>query len=477
MPDRFDFVVIGAGPGGYVAAIRAAQLGLKVACVEKNRTLGGTCLNVGCIPSKAMLDSSELFHLAKHRFGHHGIKVGGVDLDLPKMLARKDGIVKSLTDGVAFLLKKNNITHFSGAGKLLGQGKIQVGGEPSPPTPLPKGEGGIREIEAGAIILATGSEPTPLPFLPFDGKQIVSSTEALAFERVPQSLVVIGGGFIGLEIGSVWARLGAKVTVLEFLPRLLPLNDAEVAKALHKSLQKQGLEIHLETKVTGATKQPARVSVHAEQEGKKVDFQGEKILVCVGRRPYSEGLGLKEIGVQVEERSGRVTVNDRFETSVPGVFAIGDLIRGPMLAHKASEEGIAVAELLAKKAGHVNYNTIPSVIYTHPEVAAVGLTEEQVKESGKKYKVGKFNIGTTGRAKCLDETEGFVKIITDADTDRILGMHVIGPRASDLIAEGVLAMEFFASAEDLARTCHGHPTLSEAVGEAARAAWAKAIQA
>ena len=465
MPDRFDVVVIGAGPGGYVAAIRAAQLGLKVACVEKNRTLGGTCLNVGCIPSKAMLDSSELFHLAKHRFGHHGIKVGDVDLDLPKMMARKDGIVKSLTDGVAFLLKKNNITHFSGAGKLIGKGKIQVAGDKQ------------AEIDAGAIILATGSEPTPLPFLPFDGKQIVSSTEALAFERVPSSLVVIGGGFIGLEIGSVWARLGSKVTVLEFLPRLLPLNDAEVAKALHKSLQKQGLDIHLETKVTGATKQPIRVTVHAEKEGKKVDFEGEKILVCVGRRPYSDGLGLKEIGVQVEERSGRVTVNDRFETSVPGVYAIGDLIRGPMLAHKASEEGIAVAELLAKKAGHVNYNTIPSVIYTHPEVAAVGLTEEQVKESGKKYKVGKFNIGTTGRAKCLDETEGFVKIITDADTDRILGMHVIGPRASDLIAEGVLAMEFFASAEDLARTCHGHPTLSEAVGEAARAAWAKAIQA
>jgi dihydrolipoamide dehydrogenase len=477
MPDRFDVVVIGAGPGGYVAAIRAAQLGMKVACVEKSRTLGGTCLNVGCIPSKALLDSSELYHLAKHRFEHHGIKVGDVILDLPRMLTRKDGIVKSLTDGVAFLLKKNNITHYSGAGKLLGKGKIQVAGEPSPSTPLPKGEGSKCELQAGAIILATGSEPTPLPFLPFDGKQIVSSTEALSFERVPNQLIVIGGGFIGLEIGSVWARLGSKVTVLEFLPRLLPLNDGDVAKALHKSLQKQGLDIHLETKVTGATKQAIRVTVHAEQDGKKVDFQGEKILVCVGRRPYADGLGLTEVGVQTEERSGRVMVSDKFETSVPGIFAIGDLIRGPMLAHKASEEGIAVTELIANKAGHVNYNTIPSVIYTHPEVAAVGLTEEQVKETGKKYKVGKFNIGTTGRAKCLDETEGFVKIIADADTDRILGMHVIGPRASDLIAEGVLAMEFFASAEDLARTCHAHPTLSEAVGEAARAAWAKAIQA
>ncbi len=465
MPDRFDVIVIGAGPGGYVAAIRAAQLGLQVACVEKSRALGGTCLNVGCIPSKALLDSSELFHLAKNRFGVHGIKVGGVELDLPAMLKRKDGIVKSLTDGVSYLFKKNSITHFQGAAKLLGKGKIQVNGDKP------------AELEAGAIILATGSEPTALPFLPFDGQQIVSSTEALAFERVPQSLIVIGGGFIGLEIGSVWARLGSKVTVLEFLPRLLPLNDAEVAKTLERSLKKQGLDIHLETKVTGATKQANRVTVHAEQDGKKLDFQGDKVLVCVGRRPYSEGLGLKEIGVQLEEKSQRVIVNDRFETSVPGIVAIGDLIRGPMLAHKASEEGIAVAELIAGKAGHVNYATIPSVIYTHPEVAAVGLTEDQLKESGRKYKVGKFNIGNTGRAKCLDETEGFVKIIADAESDRVLGMHVIGPRASDLIAEGVLAMEFFATAEDVARTCHAHPTLSEAVGEAARAAWAKAIQA
>ena len=465
MPDRFDVVVIGAGPGGYVAAIRAAQLGLKVACIEKSRTLGGTCLNVGCIPSKALLDSSELYSLAKNRFGHHGIQVGNIQLDLPRMLARKDGIVKSLTDGVAYLLKKNSIAHFTGTAKLLGPGKVQVGGE----KPV--------DLEAGAVILATGSEPTPLPFLPFDGQQIVSSTEALAFDRVPGRLIVIGGGFIGLEIGSVWARLGSKVTVLEFLPRLLPLNDTEVANALTKSLKKQGLDIQLETKVTGATKQAGGVIVQTEQAGAKVEFQGDKVLVCVGRRPYTAGLGLTDAGVQLEERSGRVVVNKRLETAVKGVYAIGDLIHGPMLAHKASEEGIAVAELIAGKAGHVNYNTIPSVIYTHPEVAAVGLTEEQAKENGKKYKVGKFNIGVTGRAKCLDETEGFVKIITDAATDRVLGMHVIGPRASDLIAEGVLAMEFFASAEDLARTCHAHPTLSEAVGEAARAAWAKAIQA
>jgi dihydrolipoamide dehydrogenase len=465
MADRYDVVVIGAGPGGYVAAIRAAQLGMKVACVEKDRSLGGTCLNVGCIPSKALLDSSELYAKAKQRFRHHGIMLGSIELDLARMLGRKDEIVKSLTGGVAFLFKKNNVTLYGGTAKLLGKGRIQVTGEKP------------AELDVGAIILATGSEPAPLPFLPFDGKQIVSSTEALSFERVPSRLIVIGGGFIGLEIGSVWARLGAKVTVVEFLPRLLPLNDAEIANALHKSLQKQGLDIHLETKVTGAQKLAATVKIQADQDGRNIDFEGEKVLVAVGRRPYTEGLGLKEIGVQVEQKTGRVSVSDKLQTNVPGVYAIGDLIHGPMLAHKASEEGIALAELLAGKAGHVNYNAIPSVVYTHPEVAAVGLTEEQVKETGTNYKVGRFNIGVTARAKCLDETEGFVKIIADAESDRILGMHVIGPRASDLIAEGVLAMEFFATAEDVARTCHAHPTLSEAVGEAARAAWAKAIQA
>lgn len=460
----FDLIVIGAGPGGYVTAIRAAQLGLKVACIEKSPSLGGTCLNVGCIPSKAMLDSSELYHLAMHRFNHHGIQVGDVTLDLSKMLARKDGIVKSLTDGVAYLLKKNNITHVKGTATLLGKGKVQVADDK--PTML----------EAKNIVLAAGSVVTSLPFLPTDGTQIVTSTEALCFARVPSHLIVIGGGFIGLEIGSVWARLGAKVTVLEFLPRLLPANDAEVALALQRSLQKQGLEIHLETKVTGATKNSMRVTVHTEQGGKAVDFQGDRVLVAVGRRPASAGLGLAEAGVEVEAKSGRVVVNDHLETSAKGVYAIGDLIRGPMLAHKASEEGIAVAELIAGKPGHVNYETIPSVIYTHPEVAAVGSTEEQLKEKGVKYKVGKFPFAATGRAKCMDETEGFVKFLTDAQSDRILGMHVIGPRASDLLAEGVLGMEFHATAEDIARTCHGHPTLSEAVGEAARAAWAKALQ-
>jgi dihydrolipoamide dehydrogenase len=457
-------VVVGAGPGGYVAAIRAAQLGMKTAIIDKSRTLGGTCLNVGCIPSKALLESSELYWLARNRFQHHGIHLSGVELDLPRMLARKSEVVKSLTDGVAGLMRKNKITTFLGNARLLSKDRIQISGDSQV------------EVQAGAIILATGSAPSALPAVNFDGKQIVSSTEALSFESVPKQLIVIGGGYIGLELGSVWSRLGSRVTVLEFLPRLLPLNDADLATALTRSLQKQGLEIHLETRVTGATTQAGSVTVHAEQNGKKVDFQGDKVLLSVGRRPYSEGLGLQEAGVKMEEKSGRVVVNEKFETSVPGVYAIGDLIHGPMLAHKASEEGIAVAELVAGLPGHVNYDAIPSVVYTHPEVAAVGLSEDQLKEAGRKYKVGKFFFLASGRARCLDETEGFVKILADPDTDRILGIHVIGPRASELIAEGVLAMEFFASAEDVARTCHAHPTLSEAVGEAARGAWAKMIQ-
>jgi dihydrolipoamide dehydrogenase len=465
MAVHFDLIVVGAGPGGYVAAIRAAQLGMKVAIVDKSRTLGGTCLNIGCIPSKALLDSSELYFLAKNRFGHHGIQVQGLGLELHRLLARKDGIVKSLTDGVAFLMKKNGITVFQGAARLMGQGKVAVGGDKP------------AELEAPTILLATGSEPTPLPFLPFDGSQIISSTEALALSAVPQHLIVIGGGYIGLELGSVWSRLGSKVTVLEFLPKLLPLNDAELAGMLTRSLIKQGLEINLESRVTGATKDAKLVTVQVQQNGQAKTFQGDKILVAVGRRPCTTGLGLAEAGVPTEDKTGKVIVNENYETKQPGVYAIGDLIAGPMLAHKASEEGIAVAENLAKKSGHVNYAAIPSVIYTAPEFAAVGLTEEQVKETGRAYKVGKFPFQANGRAKCLDETEGLVKIITDAKTDRLLGMHVLGPRASDMIAEGVLALEFGASAEDIARTCHGHPTLSEAVGEAARAAWEKAIHA
>jgi dihydrolipoamide dehydrogenase len=463
MSERYDLVVLGAGPGGYVAAIRAAQLGLKVACVEKNRTLGGTCLNIGCIPSKALLDSSEHYHYAQHRFAHHGIGVGTLQLDLARMMARKSEIVKSLTDGVAFLLRKNGVATFHGTGKVAASGRVEVAGD----KPV--------SLDAKAILLATGSEPASLPFLQVDGTHVVTSTEAISFSEVPEHLVVIGAGYIGLELGSVWARLGSKVTVLEFLPRLLPMNDGELTTALQKSLARQGLEIHLGTKVTGAYRDGDNVTVSAEKGSDALTFTGDKVLVCVGRRPCSGQLGLEELGVRIE-RSGRIAVNDRYETNVPGIYAIGDLIHGPMLAHKASEEGVAVAENLAGKHGHVNYAAIPSVIYTAPELAAVGLTEEQVKEQGTPYRVGKFPFLANGRAKCLDETEGLVKIVTNAKTDRVLGVHILGPRASDLLAEVVLAMEFSASAEDIARTCHGHPTLSEAVGEAARAAWQKAIQ-
>jgi dihydrolipoamide dehydrogenase len=465
MAERYDLVIIGAGPGGYVAAIRAAQLGMKVACVEKRATLGGTCLNVGCIPSKALLESSELFVLAQKRFGRQGILVGQVRLDLPAMLRRKDDVVKALTGGVAGLFKKNKITAVQGQGRLLGAGKVAVA----------KSDGGRVELEAPAVVLATGSEPAALPPLPFDGTHVVSSTEALTFERVPDHLIVVGGGYIGLELGSVWARLGATVTVLEFLPRILALSDAELAGMAHRLLQRQGLTFHLETRVTGCDKNDDTVVVKAEAGGKEQHFEGDRVLVAVGRRPYSAGLGLEEAGVQVDARSGRVQVDEGWQTSVPGVYAIGDLIAGPMLAHKASEEGIAVAERLAGHRTHVNYDNIPSVIYIHPELASVGLTEDQLKAEGREYRVGKFPFTANARARCLDETDGLVKVLTDARTDRVLGVHILGPRASELIAEAVLALEYAASAEDIARTCHAHPTLSEAVGEAARAAWTAAL--
>jgi dihydrolipoamide dehydrogenase len=465
MPDRFDLVVIGTGPGGYVAALRGAQLGLKVACVDKRAALGGTCLNIGCIPSKALLESSELYYLARTRLGNHGIKVGEPALDLAKMLRRKDEVVKTLTGGIAFLFKKNKVTAYHGLGSLAGPGRVAV--QPD--------RGTATEIEAGAVLLATGSEAASLPALPFDGKAIVSSTEALAFEKVPTHLIVVGGGYIGLELGSVWARLGARVTVLEFLPQILPQSDHELADGLHKLLARQGLTFHLDTKVTGASAHGGQVVVRAEAQGKEVTFGGDKVLVVVGRKPYTAGLGLEKAGVAVEERTGRVKVDESFRTNVPGVYAIGDLIAGPMLAHKASEEGIAVAELLAGQRPHVNYAAIPSVIYTHPELASVGLTEEQVKEAGTAYRAGKFPFSANGRARSLDDTDGLVKVIADKRTDRVLGVHILGPHASDLIAEAVLALEFGASAEDIARTCHAHPTLSEAVGEAARAAWTAAL--
>ncbi|WP_246196124.1 dihydrolipoyl dehydrogenase [Aquisphaera giovannonii] len=468
MAERYDLVVIGAGPGGYVAAIRAAQLGMKVACVEKRGALGGTCLNIGCIPSKALLDSSELYHLAKERFGRHGIKVDGLGLDIPAMMKRKDKVVKELTDGVRFLFRKNKIEPVFGAARLTSPTTARV----------ELNEGGTKDLEAGHILLATGSAPTRLPFLQFDGKSIVSSTEALCFETVPEHLVVIGGGIIGLELGSVWRRLGAAVTVIEFLPRIAGTADAELGTLLQKSLTKQGFQFHLDTKVTGAKVEGDRVAVTAEaKDGKAVTVSCDKVLVAVGRRPYTEGLDLEAAGVAADPKTGRVAVDPHFRTNVPTISAIGDLIEGPMLAHKAEDEGIAFAELLAGKAGHVNYETIPGVVYTWPELASVGITEEQAKANGVDYKVGKFPFLANGRAKAMDETEGIVKVLADAKTDRVLGVHILGARASDMIAEAVAVMEFAGSAEDIARTCHAHPTLSESVKEAALAVDKRAIHA
>ncbi|HEX4610614.1 MAG TPA: dihydrolipoyl dehydrogenase [Urbifossiella sp.] len=462
---EYDLVVIGAGPGGYTAAIRAAQLKMKVACVEKRpgKALGGTCLNVGCIPSKALLDSSEHYEAALHKLARHGVKVGGVELDLPTMLARKDKVVKELTGGVAFLFKKYGVTPLYGAGKLLPGNKVEVAGD----------DGKTTTLQAKNVLLATGSESTELPFLKFDGQHVVSSTEALTFNPVPKHLIVVGGGYIGLELGSVWKRLGAKVTVIEFLPRILAISDGEVAGEVYKLLQKQGMEFHLETKVTGAAVKNGAVTVTAQtKDGKELRVEGDRVLVAVGRRPFTAGLGLDEAGVKYDPKTRQIPVDEGFRTNVPGVYAIGDLVAGPMLAHKASEEGVVFVERLAGMKPHVNYNAIPSVIYIWPEVASVGFTEEQVKEKGTPYKVGRFKFAATGRAKAMDEQDGFVKVIADQKTDRLLGVHILGPRASDLIAECVTVMEYHGSAEDIARCTHGHPTLSEAVGEAARMAYA-----
>jgi dihydrolipoamide dehydrogenase len=464
MPDRYDLIVIGAGPGGYFAAIRAAQLGMKVAVADKRGALGGTCLNVGCIPSKALLDSSELLVLAQKQFGRHGIHVEKVGVNLAQMMKRKDQVVKGLTDGLAFLFKKNKIDFYQGTARLSGPGQVVV----------KTADGQTPVLGAKAILLATGSEPAAIPALPFDGKSIVSSTEALTFDKVPEHLIVIGAGYIGLELGSVWARLGAKVTVLEFLPRILATMDAEIAGLVQKALSKQGLTFHLDTRVLEASASGGQVVVSAQQKDQRVSFHGDKVLVAVGRRPLTVGLGLEELGIALAERGGFVKVDANYQTNVAGVYAIGDLIGQPMLAHKAEEEGIACVEKLAGRAAHVNYDAIPGVVYIHPEVSSVGLTEEQVKVGGKEYRTGKFPFQASGRARCLDETEGLVKVLADAKTDRLLGVHIFGARASELIAEAVTALEFAASAEDVARICHAHPTLSEAVAEAARLAYAGA---
>jgi dihydrolipoamide dehydrogenase len=459
MADTYDLAIIGGGPGGYACALKAAQLGLKPAVIEKRRTLGGTCLNIGCIPSKALLDSSERFAEMK-KLDRHGIIAKDFQLDLSKMLARKDQVVKDLTQGLAGLFRKNKVALISGTGKIAAPGKIAV-----------EADDKSSEVTAKSIVVATGSEPASLPGINFDGKAVVSSTEALTFDRVPKQLIVIGGGYIGLELGSVWARLGSKVTVLEFLPRLLPLSDGELAAMMQKSLSKQGLEFNLDTRVTGVAVKNDQVTVSAQAGGKEVSFQADRVLMSVGRRPVSAGLGLDEVGAVFDPKTRKISVDMKtYATKVPGIYAIGDVIEGPMLAHKAMSEGEALAEMLAGHKAFVNYDAIPSVVYTWPELAAVGLTEEQLKEAKREYKVGKFPFLASGRAKCMDETEGTVKVLTDAKTDRLLGVHIFGPRASEMIAEAVAVMEYSGSAEDIARFCHSHPTLSESLGEAARAA-------
>ena len=453
--NAYDLVIIGAGPGGYVAAIRAAQLGMKVACVEKESALGGTCLRIGCIPSKALLDSSELYEQARERLEVHGVKVSGVELDLAAMMRRKNKVVKGLTGGIASLFKKNGVAHVRGAAKIAAAGSVEVSGTDA------------GTLEARNILVATGSEPTPLPGVAFDGEHVVSSDEALSFDAVPRRLLVVGAGAIGLELGSVWARLGAEVEVVEFMDRIVPLMDAELGAVLQKVLEKQGLSFQLSASAKTATvADDGKVSVTIEAAGKTSTKSFDKVLVAIGRRPYTTGLGLEAAGVRFDAK-GRIDVDERFQTSVPGIWAIGDAIRGPMLAHKAAEEGIACVERLAGQDGHVNYEAVPSVVYTWPEFASVGRSEQECKDQGREVKIGRFPFFANGRVRAMEERDGMVKVIADAKTDRVLGVHILGPRASDLIAEAALAMEFSASAEDIARTCHAHPTLPEALKEAA----------
>ena len=462
MSDTFDVIVIGGGPGGYVCAIRAAQLGLKTACVENRGTLGGTCLNVGCIPSKAILQSSHLFEEANHSFATHGIKVSKVELDLATMLARKDDVVKQNTTGIEFLFKKNKVTYIKGTGKIAkavtGAHQVAVKGL----------DGTDATYTAKYVVIATGSEVTPLPGITIDEKQIVSSTGALTLAKVPKSMVVIGGGVIGLEMGSVWRRLGAIVTVVEFLDFIMPPMDGEVRKQMQRILEKQGMKFMLGQKVTKAVpgKDGVTLTVEPAKGGAATEMKADVVLVAVGRRPFTNGLGLVEAGVKMTNR-GFVEADTHYQTNIEGIFAIGDVIGGMMLAHKAEDEGVAVAELCAGQTAHINYDAIASVVYTWPEVAGVGKTEEQLKEAGVAYKVGKFPFTANSRARSNGDMDGFVKILADATTDRVLGCHIIGPSGGDLIMEVALGMDFGASAEDIARTCHAHPQLGEAVKEAA----------
>src|ERR1700738_3151171 len=462
--DKFDVVIIGSGPGGYVAAIRAGQLGLKTAIVEKDKDLGGTCLNIGCIPSKALLTSSDHFVFAKKEAEKHGIMIEKVNVDLAKMQQRKDKVVKTLTGGVRLLMKTNKVTTFEGLGTIVAPGKVSV----------KSSNGEAQEIETKNIVIATGSAPVELPFAKFDGKTIVSSTEALTFTEPPPKLLVIGAGAIGLELGSVWSRLGSDVTMLEFLPRIAVGFDLELSNLLQRSLTAQGMTFHLEAKVSAVKIDKGRVTATATKGKEELHFDADKVLVSVGRRPFSDGLGAEKVGIELDDRK-RIKIDNHFRTNVEGIYAIGDVVAGAMLAHKAEEEGIACVEIIAGKAGHVNYDAIPSIIYTNPELAGVGLTEDGAKEKGIEVRIGKFPFRANARALANEDPEGMVKFVADAKTDRILGAHILQHAASELIAEAASVMEFGGSAEDLGRTTHSHPTLSEAVKEAALAVGKRAI--
>jgi dihydrolipoamide dehydrogenase len=462
--DKFDVVIIGSGPGGYVAAIRAGQLGLKTAIIEKDKELGGTCLNIGCIPSKALLTSSDHFSFAKKEAAKHGIVIENPRVDLPTMQKRKDKVVKTLTGGVRQLMKTNKVMVLEGMGTIMAPGKVSV----------KSSAGETQEIETKNILIATGSVPIELPFAKFDGQTIVSSTEALCFTEAPKRFLVIGAGAIGLELGSVWNRLGSEVTMLEFLPRIAVGFDLELSNLLQRALTAQGIKFHLETKVTGVKVENGHVIASAEKANEKLTFEADKVLVSVGRKPFSEGLGAEKVGVAFDERK-RIKVDKHFRTNVEGIYAIGDVIPGPMLAHKAEDEGIACVEIIAGKSGHVNYDAIPGIIYTNPELAGVGITEDQAKEKGMEVRIGKFPFRANGRAIANEDVEGLVKFIADAKTDKILGAHILQHAASELIAEPTSVIEFGGSSEDLGRTTHSHPTLSEAVKEAAMAVEKRAL--
>lgn len=460
--NRFDVVVIGSGPGGYVACVRAAQLGMRTACVEKESRLGGVCLNVGCVPSKALLDSSEYYHMARERFPEHGIRLQGLDLDLPAMMARKDKVVGELTENVRKLLERHKVTVFHGTGRLTAPNRVTV--------ELSREQERSVVLEAGSVLLATGSEPVSVPGIPYDGRFIVSSTEALAFQEIPERLGIVGGGYIGLELGSVWHRLGSQVTVIEMLPRIAALLDAQISRALERVLRRQGFRFFLESRVLEASVENGEVRVRVQTKDGEERLAFDRLLVAVGRRPLTRGLGLEALGVATHPKTGHILVDAHYRSSVPGVYAIGDLVAGPMLAHKASAEAVACVEKMAGLDSEVNYDAVPAIIYTWPEVAAVGKTEEELRELNVPYCVGTYPFAGAGRARCMGETEGLVKVLSHASSGRLLGIHIIGPRASDMIAEGVLAMECGAKASDIGRIMHGHPTFAEALQEAARVA-------